>query len=149
MRAILAVSVIALGACAASTATPQKSPPPPSPVSSQAAPTMSVAGKTWIAKVDAAIDPRQRPRLELQQDGKLAGYTGCNTLGGTWKMSGDAVQIETMAMTKRACIGPGSDVESQFLKAVNNKSRITLEGDRLVALGPNGERMEFAAEKAS
>jgi len=108
----------------------------------------SLVGKKWTAAIPEAPDAAQRPRLEFQPDGRLGGYTGCNTLGGSWQIVGGAVQVSALAMTKRACIGAGGNIEKRFLAAVNEKARITLEGGKLVALGAGGERLEFVVVPA-
>jgi heat shock protein HslJ len=130
-RFLLSMSCVALAACA-----------------SPARPTLAspnVAGKTWVAaSVAPGTDPQQRPRLEFLSGGKLGGYTGCNTLGGTWRVAGDAVQVGALVLTKRACLGPGADVEKRFLASVNEKSRFVIEGSTLVARGAGGERFEFS-----
>ncbi len=128
---ISGLALAALAACAAPTRTSLASP--------------SVAGTTWVAALAGDVDPQQKPRLEFLADGRLGGYTGCNTLGGTWRLAGDAVQLGTLVMTKRACLGPGADVEKRFLAAVNERARVVIEGTRLVAQGAGGERVEFSA----
>ena len=130
MRILLAcTAAIALAACASPT--------------TAAMDNASLVGKKWTAAVPDAVDAAHRPRLEFQPDGRLGGYSGCNSVGGTWRIAGDVVHVSALAMTKRACIGPGDGVERRFTAAVNENSRITLEGGKLVAVGANGERLEF------
>jgi heat shock protein HslJ len=108
----------------------------------------SLVGKRWIASVEGTAEAGQRPRLEFQPDGRLGGYTGCNSLGGTWRIAGDAVQVSALAMTKRACIGAGNEMEKRFVAAVNEKARITLEAGKLVAQGVDGARIVFLEERS-
>jgi heat shock protein HslJ len=128
------LALLALAACASA----------PQPVlKSVAMNEAAINGKHWVAEVAGDIDAAQRPRLEFLRDGRLAGYSGCNVVSGTWRMEGDAVRLGALAMTKRGCIGPAGDVEKRFLAAVNERSSFTLEGARLVAKGAAGEPMRF------
>jgi heat shock protein HslJ len=124
----------ALASCAAA-------PPGPSAALSREA----LAGKRWVAEAAGDVDAAQRPRLEFMPDGRLAGYSGCNSLSGSWRIEGPALRLGALAMTKRACLGPAGDLEKRFLAAVNAKTRFSLEGARLVAEGEAGARMAFSA----
>lgn len=129
--------LLALGACGspiAMTAAPASASPPEA----------AVAGKHWVAEVDAGIDPRQRPRLEFVRDGRLSGYTGCNVLSGNWRVEGGALRFGSLVVTKRGCLGPGGELEKRFLAAVNDRSRVSMEGARLVVEGANGGRLVFS-----
>jgi heat shock protein HslJ len=103
----------------------------------------SVAGKHWVARMPEVEDAKQRPRLEFVRDGRLAGYTGCNMIAGKWRLEGSEIRLDALAATKRACLGPGGEVEKRFLAAVNASSRVSLEGAALVVQGSGGERLAF------
>jgi putative lipoprotein len=131
------IPLLALAACASS-----------SPGASGAATSASadtVVGRTWVARDAADLDEQQRPRLEFQRDGRISGYTGCNTLGGTWREADGTVELGALAVTKRFCVGPGGDLEKRFLAVVNDKARIEIASGRLIATGAGGERLEFVA----
>ena len=128
------VAILALAACAAPTVTAPGAP--------------SLAGRTFVAKVEGEIEAAERPRLEFLADGRLAGYTGCNAFSGRWSVAGGVVQTGALAMTKRACIGAGGEREGRFLAAVNPKARIEVQasGAGLVAHGADGTRLEFVEQ---
>ena len=111
------------------------------PVAS-AAPSPTLAGTRWKGVVEGA-DEGTTPWLEFV-DGRVAGYTGCNMLSGPWRMDNGEVRMGPLVTTKRACVGPGGEVERRLLAAVNDRAHITREGERLVASGPDGERFEFS-----
>jgi len=117
-------------------------PPPAAPVA--ASPSTSLIGTRWKGVVDA--DEGSTPWLEFAE-GRVQGYTGCNMLSGPWHMEGGEVRMGPFATTKRACAGPGGEVERRLLSAANDRSRITRQGDRIVATGPGGERFEFSEVK--
>ena len=125
-RILLAAGALALCACA----TPAKSNP-------------SVADTRWAAKGETSVDPRQVPRLQFLAEGKLTGYTGCNRMAGAWRLEGDEIKVSELSSTKRACLGPGAEVERRFTTALGG--RINLEGEKLVVSSGN-ERVELVRE---
>jgi heat shock protein HslJ len=136
VRTLGFLSLFAMAACAA-----------PAPgIPADAAPGgAEVAGRTWHAEGSTGMDEATRPRLEFRRDGKLAGFTGCNSIAGTWRDSGGAIQLSALAVTKRFCVGPRGEFEKRFLAAVNEKSKLSLANGQLVATGPNGERLAFTS----
>jgi heat shock protein HslJ len=107
-------------------------------------PVTSIANTKWVVPIEG--DAADRPRLEFMSDGRIGGYTGCNTLSGTWKMEGSLVRLGPLVMTKRACLGPRDEIERRFLQAVNAEARISIKDGRLVAEGANGARLELSPE---
>jgi heat shock protein HslJ len=89
------------------------------------------------------VDEGATPWLEFV-DGRIAGYTGCNMLSGSWRMESNEIRVGPLVTTKRACAGAGNEVERRLLSAMNERAHLTRQGERLVASGPGGERFEFA-----
>lgn len=112
------------------------------PVAAAAANDGAIAGTRWVGVVDAGTIEANVPRLELVAEGRLAGYSGCNMLNGAWVQQGEEARVGPLVTTKRACVGPGSDIEKRMLSALN-EGRLVREGAKLVAIGRNGERFEF------
>lgn len=140
MRHWMLMALIGVGGCAVAPATPGGDAPAPRAAMAANAP---LAGTRWVGVVDASVRPASMPTLELLAEGKLAGYTGCNMMNGTWAAEGGAARVGPIVATKRMCLGPGSEVEKRLMAALNN-GKLAREGDRLVATGPSGERFEFA-----
>ena len=140
MRSRWAAGCILLGACAA---------PPPMTQAVRPAPVEgpSLVGSRWVGVAASDADPRQLPRLEFVSAERVAGYTGCNMLSGTWGVQGGEPRLGPLVTTKRACIGPGGDVEKRVLAAL--AGRMQREGDRLVFVAPDGARYEFTPAQAS
>jgi heat shock protein HslJ len=118
-------------------------PKPPSGADAQPATAQSLAGTRWMGVVDASIDKRFAPWLEFMAGGRVSGYTGCNLMQGAWKDEGGEVRIGPLATTKRACAGPEQEIERRVVAALNDKSRVTREAERLVFTTAAGERVEF------
>jgi len=134
MRLSFALLAFTLAACASS-ANPREGPM-----------TTSIAGTRWAVAVEGAAS--DRPRLEFQPDGRVAGYSGCNSVSGTWKLEGDAVRLGPLIMTKRACPGARDEMERRFMQAVGGNARLSIVGGRLVAVGEGGARLEFSPDSS-
>jgi putative lipoprotein len=115
---------------------------PASAAPASAAPSSSLVGTRWKGVVDGA-DEGTTPWLEFAE-GRVQGYTGCNMLSGPWHMEANQLRIGPLATTKRACAGPGGEIERRLLSAMNELAHVARQGDRLVASGSGGDRFEFS-----
>lgn len=103
--------------------------------------TLALAGTRWVGVVEAGTDPAITPRLEFIE-ARLQGFTGCNLMGGAWRVEGNEVRFSAIAATRRGCMGPAGEIEKRVLAAMGEQSRVRVEGDRLVVESPAG-RFEF------
>jgi len=143
-RGFLPLVALALGACANA---PQAEAPSRAPAAAPVAAPLSLTGTRWIGVVEGSPDPRSLPRLEFVTSERVAGYTGCNMMSGGWRMEGGAVRVGPLVSTKRACVGPESEIERRVVAAL--AGTVKREGDRLVFTGAGGERFEFMPAQAS
>ena len=144
VRGFLPLVALALGACANA---PEATAPSRAPAAAPAAAPLSLAGTRWIGVVEGSPDPRSLPRLEFITSERVAGYTGCNMMSGGWRMEGGTVRVGPLVSTKRACVGPESEIERRVVAAL--AGTVKREGDRLVFTGAGGERFEFMPAQAS
>ena len=121
---------------------------PPGPAASPP-PGVPLTGTRWVGVVEGGPDARTLPRLELTSNGRLAGFTGCNMMSGTWSEEGGVAVFGPIASTKRFCVGPEGEVEKRVVAALAAGARGVRKGDRLVVTAPGGARFEFAAAAAS
>jgi len=84
------------------------------------------------------------PSLNFLEDGKLAGFTGCNNFSGNFSLEGSAVTLDPGALTKKAC--PGSD-EQDFLSALGNVNQLKVAKDKLTLFDGATELMSFIPKK--
>lgn len=70
------------------------------------------------------------PFLKLSEDGKLAGYDGCNRMFGSWTKTEGGAEFGLMGATKMAC----QDVDTWLERA--HTARV--EGDALIVLNADG-----------
>jgi len=143
-RGFLPLVALALGACANA---PQAEAPSRAPAAAPVAAPLSLTGTRWIGVVEGSPDPRSLPRLEFVTSERVAGYTGCNMMSGGWRMEGGTVRVGPLVSTKRACVGPESEIERRVVAAL--AGTVKREGDRLVFTGAGGERFEFMPAQAS
>jgi len=143
-RGFLPLVALALGACANA---PQAEAPSRAPAAAPVAAPLSLTGTRWIGVVEGSPDPRSLPRLEFVTSERVAGYTGCNMMSGGWRMEAGTVRVGPLVSTKRACVGPESEIERRVVAAL--AGTVKREGDRLVFTGAGGERFEFMPAQAS
>ena len=129
---------------AADTSGPSVTAPSPAAAAAPAAAAGVVLANTRWRGVVPGVDEGSTPWLEFA-DGRVAGYTGCNMLSGPWRVESGEIRVGPLATTKRACAGPGNEVEHRVLAGFGG--RVTREGGRLVAVGAGGERIEFTEVK--
>ena len=120
---------------------------PPGP--SAAAAPAPLAGTRWVGVVEGDPDPRTLPRLELLAGGRLAGFTGCNIMSGTWREEAGEARFGPIMATKRFCVGAPGEVERRLVSALAAGARGVREGERLVIVAPGGSRFEFSPAAAS
>lgn len=66
------------------------------------------------------------------EGGRVTGFTGCNTLAGSFQQSGDTLRFGKLAMTRMACAGEGTNVlEGAFTKALEDTASYRIIGGTL------------------
>ncbi|HKA45546.1 MAG TPA: META domain-containing protein [Burkholderiales bacterium] len=67
-----------------------------------------------------------------REGGRVVGYSGCNTLAGSFQQSSGSLRFGKLAMTRMACVGEtGSALEAAFTKALNDTESYRINGDVL------------------
>jgi heat shock protein HslJ len=80
--------------------------------------------------------------LNLGEDGRAAGSTGCNSYGGTYEVSGDSISFSRLVSTRRACLDQKANQQEQrFLSALEAASRFRLSSNRLRILSDRGRNV--------
>ena len=142
-RVAIVAALLALAACA-SPSSDKAAPAAAAPAQAAAQPLPPLKGTRWRGIINPAFDQSHVPWLEFVTEDRVSGYTGCNMLSGGWRTEAGNVEVDRLVTTKRACAGPESEVERQFLAAFEGKSRVSREGAKLVLTNPaNGRRFEF------
>lgn len=66
------------------------------------------------------IVDRSHTELVFQADGSLSGSTGCNRFTTRYRIRGDLLMLEPIAVTRRSCIPALGEQESRYLDILNN-----------------------------
>lgn len=119
-----------------------------------AATAASLAGTLWRAvEIDGAavtgVPLERTPTLRLDAaERRAGGDTGCNRYTGAFEQQGEALRFGALAATRRACIGPGADLEPRFVAALESVRSQRLRAGRLELLDEAGRvRLRFEAPK--
>ncbi len=130
-----AVALMAIGCTGAGPTAPQ-------PVA-----LASLEGTSWRAEeIDGAgvVDGVQAT-LIFDAGQKVAGLAACNRYLGTYRQTGDTLEIKPGGMTRMACPPVVMDQETKFLTALGAVRKARREGDTLMLLDDDGRvRMQFS-----
>jgi len=85
-----------------------------------------------------AAEPARQPNLTLAADGRVAGFTGCNRMAGSYQVSGRSIAFGQLASTKMACID-GMEHETAFAEALEQARSYRIVGQHLELLGADGD----------
>lgn len=80
------------------------------------------------------------PSLTFLDEGRLAGFSGCNNFSGNFSLEGTGVRLDPGAMTKKMCPGTG---EQDFMAALSKVGELKIGKDKLTLLDGPTELMSF------
>jgi copper homeostasis protein (lipoprotein) len=88
---------------------------------------------------DLAVNLQDRPWLQLDRNGNVVGFAGCNSFSGTYTQDGLRLRFHELASTLRGCLDPAmNDTLLELLQEVDNYSRssnmLSLNRARMAAL---------------
>lgn len=111
-------------------------------------PLSLLTGNSWELASLAGADLNQfsngKPTLNFLDGGRLAGYAGCNNFSGGFLLEGANLQLDSGAMTKKACEGAGEDL---FVRAIQKVNSFQVTKEKLVLLEGVTEVMSFVPKK--
>ena len=126
--------------------------PPSAAPPSEEGPSNPV-GVTWLLlnlHGNALPPAPQGAQARLHLDGatsEAAGFAMCNQFKGHFELDAAGLRFGPLATTRKACRGPAMEREQEYLKALQDTSRWTLNGGRLVLSDAAGHPLlEFAAQ---
>ncbi len=105
----------------------------------------ALRGTEWrVLEIDADRptfdDWRRRPTLRLDDQGKYAASTGCNSLSGSYQLDPDGLRFLGATTTLMGCAAPASDIERRFLDALSAVRQAQIAGITLDLLDASGKR---------
>ncbi len=112
-------------------------------------------GTYWrVIEIDGEKLPppsdRREPHLVLYADeGRMAGFTGCNRVQGSFEREAGGIRFGPLASTRAACPPPIGDLELGFLQALEATTALQTSRDALSLLDASGTvRMRLVARDA-
>jgi heat shock protein HslJ len=105
----------------------------------------SLSGTTWkLVSYGPPANPINavvgaETSLSFDQDGKLSGTVGCNSLSGDYKVSGNTVTFGPIVTTLMACDEPLMQQETAVTQVLADTAKFSLENGKLTVTSQNGE----------
>ncbi len=129
-RHVIAVSALAVAACA------QSSPP-----ADQLSPPR-LDGQWRVEDIDrAGVIDGAEVTIEFGSDGKLSGRSACNRYGGDYSYTDGVLTTGSLFSTKMACAPALMDLETKFLKRLEGALTVATENDGAVSLSDDEGRL--------
>ena len=85
-----------------------------------------LAGSEWrpLNIGDIEVPAGSELFVRFGGEGKLEGHSGCNRFSGTFKLTGDGIEIGPLGVNRMACSEPAvMEREVRFLEALQNARR--------------------------
>ncbi|MEQ8825217.1 MAG: META domain-containing protein [Filomicrobium sp.] len=115
---IVAVSVLAIAGCDATNSANQLT---------------DLTETSW--KVEG-IPKQVTATMSFGADGRVTGSAGCNRYFGTYKTSGQTIEISGIGSTRKMCPDVEMSVETELLKSLAVVNRWQVTSDKLKLTGP-------------
>ncbi len=76
---------------------------------------------------------------------QVQGFSGCNTLGGSYRLDGAALKFGQLASTRKMCAPAANLLEREVLKALGATTSYRIDGEQLMLLGGGQVLARFEA----
>lgn len=109
-------------------------------------------GASWRLVSVAGLAPATLTRLERGvsarfEDGRVTGFSGCNTFTGPYSLEANRLKIGQLAATMMACPEPAMTVERAWLGAMTGASFVAaIAGDHLTLTADSGAQVTFVKQ---
>jgi uncharacterized lipoprotein YbaY/heat shock protein HslJ/uncharacterized lipoprotein NlpE involved in copper resistance len=88
----------------------------------------------------------REPHIMLRPEGnQFSATVGCNQMGGTYTLNGDAISFSRMRTTMMACQGPAADLENRFQRWFTRAAKWRLNGQSLTITATDDSTALFEA----
>ncbi len=91
----------------------------------------TLAGSEW------GVEGNDLPFVQFGSKGEMNGNGGCNNFGGTYEINGSRLIIGPIMSTKKACMGPAMNTETEFFTALQKAHHFEATHKRLVIFDAN------------
>jgi heat shock protein HslJ len=112
---------------------------------------MSPEGQTWLLTGLPGIDATrlrglERPATVRFADGRVNGFSGCNTFSGDYTLDGDRLVLGQLASTMMACDEPAAGIEQGFQGAFAGPLQFAFAGKDLKLTNASGVSLQFVVQ---
>jgi heat shock protein HslJ len=112
-------------------------------------PDAALQGTEWtldsLIQGEAVSSVQAEPSLTLNADGTLAGSTGCREFSGEYVVSGDEVQVTSLATTDQACAAELESQDAFVLEVLEGGFTVAIDGDALTLGKADGTGLGYRA----
>ncbi|QZP07621.1 META and DUF4377 domain-containing protein [Caenibius sp. WL] len=111
----------------------------------------SLAAQHWdLVEWSGGDVPQGQPlRLDFDKSGRFSSSTGCNRVGGAFKVTGSKLRFGDgkggLVRTQMACPEPAMSVEHAYVDSLAQVTRYRISGDRLVLRTAKGTTLTYRA----
>lgn len=115
---------------------------------------LKLMGRSWVLQDIEGSGALAEPQavLVFAANGRFRGHTGCNSMMGQVRLSGDTISIPGPVGTSRmACAAEAAMAqERHFTETLPRAARWAMDGEKLHIYDANGKAiLQFAAEAAA
>lgn len=99
--------------------------------------------RSWSLVSIGGRPPAAPAVLSFAGDGTFTVDTGCNGGGGTYHLAGNRIELDSEALTERACAGALGEQEVAILRVLEGRPSYAVESrtGRLILTGPDGGQL--------
>ena len=107
-----------------------------------------LAGSEWRPTHigERTIPEKTKMFVQFRGEGKLGGHAGCNRFFGTYKASGETLEIGPMGVTQMMCPEPAMTEERALLSALETAERFLRERVDLKLFDADGNEIARFAQ---
>lgn len=103
---------------------------------------ITIISGAWYGSPATANDD-QRPFVQFQADGKIAGFAGCNRFFGTFVATDSTLEIAALGSTRMMCAESIMQQEMAFLKAIESANRYTISAQSIALANDDGNLIQL------
>jgi heat shock protein HslJ len=101
-----------------------------------------LTGQTWqLAKLGPVDRSKAGLTVAFGSDGKMSGFSGCNTFSGTYTTSGSSLKVSKLAATQKACKKLVMAQEDAYLSALRAARSYSIKKATLTLIGAKGHTL--------
>ena len=110
----------------------------------------ALAGTSWTLLSVGASPAIGNVDVEFSEQSAMSGWTGCNSYGGKYSVSGPSFTVEEFFSTEAGC--PNRDMfmqESLYTDLLGDAERFAIIGSQLIITSSDGQTITFALRQGA